>query len=293
MLVDLISIIITGSEASVIAQGKTGEEFEKRLGALLLGGDHVIAIDNCEAPLSSELLCSMLTQQTVRPRILGRSEAPELPATALVTATGNNLVLVGDLTRRSLLCRLDPQAERPELRVFDVDPVAIAKQHRARLLIAALTVLRAYHVAGYPDGPEPLGSFAEWSRWVRGSLLWLGRADPVLTMETARQIDPLRDRLVAVLVQWREVVGPREVSVREVIARAEGTGPEGGAADGGRQHPDLHEALRLVAGDGTGLNSRRLGNWLSLHEGKIVERMRIVRGGISSGFQRWRVEAVS
>ncbi|HWX49965.1 MAG TPA: hypothetical protein VNZ61_18110, partial [Roseomonas sp.] len=39
MLVDLASVITTGREAGVIAQGKTEEELEKRLGALLLAGD--------------------------------------------------------------------------------------------------------------------------------------------------------------------------------------------------------------------------------------------------------------
>lgn len=293
LLVDLVSIITTGREASVIASGKTPEEFEKRLGSLLLSGDHVIAIDNCEAPLSSELLCSMLTQQTVRPRILGRSEAPELPSTALVTATGNNLVLVGDLTRRSLLCRLDSQSERPELRVFDTNPIVVAKAHRARLLVAALTVLRAYHIAGYEGEHDPLGSFDEWSRWVRGALRWLGRADPVQTMETARQTDPRRDKLVAVLVQWQQVIGSREVTARDVIVRAEERKSGDEHTDAGPWHPDLHEAIRLVAGDGTGLNSRRLGSWLAQHEGQVAERLRIVRGVISAGFQRWRVEVVS
>ena len=47
MLVDLASIIATGEIAAVISQGKTDEEFEKRLGACLLAGDPIIAIDNC------------------------------------------------------------------------------------------------------------------------------------------------------------------------------------------------------------------------------------------------------
>jgi putative DNA primase/helicase len=94
MLVDLISLVASGREVGVISQGKTDEELEKRLGALLLAGDHVIGIDNCEAPLGGEFLCSMLTQPSVRTRILGASKAPELPTNAFVTATGNNLVIL-------------------------------------------------------------------------------------------------------------------------------------------------------------------------------------------------------
>jgi hypothetical protein len=69
----------TGREAGVIAQGKKDEETEKRLGAILRYGDPVIAIDNCEQPISGDFLCQLLTQTVVRVRILGLSEAPELP----------------------------------------------------------------------------------------------------------------------------------------------------------------------------------------------------------------------
>ena len=151
----LCSVIATGREAGVIAQGQTEEELQKRLGALLLAGERVVAIDNCEAPLGGEFLCQVLTQPVVRARILGRSEAPELPANAFVTATGNNLALVGDMTRRAVLCRLDPGCERPELRTFPRSPIAAAKVERGRYLAAALTVLRAFVVAGRPRQRYP------------------------------------------------------------------------------------------------------------------------------------------
>ena len=117
-LVDIASAIATGREAGVVAMGASPEELEKRLVSLLLSGS-AIAIDNVETQLGSDFLCQVLTQSTVRPRILGRSETPEPPTNVLVTATGNNLVLIGDMTRRGLLSRLDPQVERPELRTFD------------------------------------------------------------------------------------------------------------------------------------------------------------------------------
>ncbi|MBK8123956.1 MAG: hypothetical protein IPK54_10475 [Dokdonella sp.] len=47
--------------------------------------------------------------------------------------------------------------------------------HRQELLGAALTVLRAYIVAGKPAQPiQPYGSFEEWSGLLRGALVWLG-----------------------------------------------------------------------------------------------------------------------
>ncbi|MFH5927380.1 hypothetical protein [Roseomonas xinghualingensis] len=292
-LVDLATLIANGQEAAVIAQGKTEEELEKRLGALLLGGEPVIPIDNCEAPLGGEFLCQMLTQPVVRARILGRSEAPELPANGMVTATGNNLVLIGDMARRAVLCQLDPKCERPELRTFASDPVQQVKADRPRYLAAALTVLRAYHVAGRPKQADPLGSFGDWSRWVRDALIWLGQSDPVETMETVRAQDPKLDALTAVLSQWSSVIGSARVSVQDIIERA--TRTQGGQSIGYSArpelvHPSFREALLQVAGDNGAINSRRLSRWISGNENRIVDGLKIVRRGVLTGFMTWELQ---
>jgi hypothetical protein len=293
LLVDLASVIATGREAGVISQGSKEEELEKRLSALLLAGEPVIAIDNCEAPVGGDFLCSMLTQQVVRARILGRSEAPELPANAFVTATGNNLVLAGDMTRRALLCRLDPKEERPELRKFASRPLLVARAERPRLVASALTVLRAYHLAGRPPQTDALGSFEDWSGWVRGALIWLGQADPASTMEDARESDPKREALLTVLTQWHAVIGVEEVGVRDLIESA--TRMSGGQSRllavprPEYAEPDLREALLAVAGEGGAINSRRLGKWLAANQNRIIEGLSIVRGRMRTGVQLWRL----
>jgi hypothetical protein len=62
-------------------------------------------------------------------------------------ATGNNLTIAGDLTRRVIMATLDANCERPEMRTFNVDARTEALTHRPELVAAALTVLRAWHVA--------------------------------------------------------------------------------------------------------------------------------------------------
>ena len=133
-LVDIMSVIATGREAGVIALGGNPEEAEKRVSALLLAGC-AVAIDNVEGAVGGDILCQLLTQTTVRGRILGKSETPEMPTNVMVTVTGNNLSVEGDMTRRTLLCRLDPKVERPELREFSFDPVEKAKADRGKLLV--------------------------------------------------------------------------------------------------------------------------------------------------------------
>jgi putative DNA primase/helicase len=118
-LVNVASVIATGQPAAAYSYSGDAIEFEKLLGTILLAGDPIANIDNISRPLQSDKLCQILAEPIVASRILGLSQAPPLPPRTLWCATGNNLQLEGDLIRRSLLCRLDPGCERPELRVFD------------------------------------------------------------------------------------------------------------------------------------------------------------------------------
>ena len=171
MLVDIACILATGHEAGVIAQGENREEAEKRLSSTLMRGSPIIAMDNCELPLEGVLLNQTLTQPWVELRILGFSKMIVVQTMAVHTAAGNNLIIKGDLTRRSVVSRLAPKVAQPELRDFAYDPIADAKENRGELVAAVLTVLMAYHVAGRPNRPTPpLQSFVPWSNTVRAAL---------------------------------------------------------------------------------------------------------------------------
>jgi hypothetical protein len=147
-LVDIVSILATGRSAAVKAQPGTEDELEKRLNSELLQGAAIITIDNCEHPLQSAFLCQMLTQETVSIRVLGQSKNVDASTAATVLATGNNLQIAGDLTRRALMCSLDARCEHPERRHFNWDAKDVAKAQRGRLVPAALTILRAWHAVG-------------------------------------------------------------------------------------------------------------------------------------------------
>ncbi len=141
----MAGLLAMGFSPPALSQGKTAEEDEKRLATVLFAGDPVIHIDNCEQPISGDFLCSMLTQEVVQARILGLSERRVLPSTALVLASGNNLTFAGDTCRRAVVCRLDANVERPDTREFDFDCHAEVLASRPELVVAGLTILRAYH----------------------------------------------------------------------------------------------------------------------------------------------------
>ena len=128
------------------------------------------------------MLCSVLTQEVYKDRILGRSQTSgEVPTTGTTWfGTGNNLTILGDLKRRVVPCFLDAKEERPEERKFERNLYVYVPANRGRLVRAALTILRAYVVAGRPDQKlSSFGNFEEWSGLVRSALVWLGEADPL------------------------------------------------------------------------------------------------------------------
>lgn len=289
MLVDIASMIVSGRAAAVIAQGKSEEEMEKRLGAAFIAGDPLISIDNCESPLGGELLCQALTQPTLKVRILGRSLNAEVPSNAAFYATGNSLTLAGDMTRRAVLSSLDPGVERPELRAFDRDPIATVKADRGNYAAAALTVLRAFHVADRPQQSAPLGSFVDWSRLVRDALIWLGEADPCATMDAVRSADPRLAALTMVIEQWHAVIGGGRVSVKEVIDVAIEQRPNGPFNRAEFVNPEFREALLAIAGESGAISGRRLGKWIAANQNRIVGGLKLVPAGIVAGLARWRL----
>ena len=59
-------------------------------------GRQIIAIDNINNELDGDLLNQSLTQPKVDLRVLGESRKITIRCSAVNTATGNNLKLVGD-----------------------------------------------------------------------------------------------------------------------------------------------------------------------------------------------------
>jgi hypothetical protein len=233
----------------------------------------------------------MLTQPIVSARILGKSRTPEMQTGAFITATGNNLLLVGDLTRRALVCRIDPKVECPENRVFDLEPVALARSNRARYVAAVLTVLRAFHVAGRPVKPSPPGSFEKWSNLIRAALLWMRAADPVLSIEEVKKSDPRRNELTSVIDQWRTVISSESVTVAQIIKRATETRMNFESSE--FMHPDFREALLAVAAQGGAINSKRLGHWLNAHKDRIVSGFFFQQMGTRQGAAVWSLRRTS
>jgi putative DNA primase/helicase len=277
LLADIVAKISTGNLCPVSSQGDAPEELGKHLTASLICGDSILCIDNIGRPLGGDLLCQMLTQRTVRLRPLGTSTTLDVPTAVTMMGTGNNLVIDGDLVRRAIICRLDAQVERPELRAFEFNPIQMIADNRPAYVRAGLVIMRSYIAAGRPRPGPPLGSFEEWARMVRDPLVWLGQMDPTSTIERARASDGKIRNLAAVLEQWYAVIGAERITASALIDRALEQNPGDDRDAHGFIHPELREALLAVAAEKGFLNANRLGYWLRANAGKVVGGCRIVR----------------
>jgi hypothetical protein len=186
LLCDAISSIVYGRVFAKMAHVHDDAELEKRIMAIALAGDTSIMIDNIRGFLGGPVWELVLTTRSWRGRILGVSESPALPLNVVWYATGNNVEVAGDMTRRIIYVRLRSEHERPELRddIGQSDLLGWIAANRPRLVRAALTILRAFFVAGRPGAKEiRCGSYEAWAAIVPAALVWAGLPDPCSTRE--------------------------------------------------------------------------------------------------------------
>lgn len=294
LLAHAVSLISTGGAAGVMVQTRE-EETEKRITSVLAAGSRVILLDNIDRPLGGAAMDAAITSEVWQGRLLGKSEMIRLANDALWIATGNNIEVKGDLARRCLRVYLVPDTEKPDERVKFVHPDLLGwiKQHRGRLVGAALTLLRAYIVAGSPRVTDkPFGGFGAWSGLVRSALVWAGAPDPCVTRTEIREQTDSGGMLISGLLQvWRDTFGSEPYSARAAVELARSTGFGGGVGDATRS--ELYEALADVAGDERGeISAKKLGQVLKRNKGRIIGGLRIEKVTRGRAGIRWVIAPV-
>jgi hypothetical protein len=296
LLAKCIGALATGGNVAVLPPTNDENECRKRLFAALRGGSKVLLWDNVREPLGNSVIDSFLTSSLFADRLLGVSENVELPNRSLFLVSGNNLVLTGDTHRRILLARLDAQIETPFKREFEFDPLTEICNNRQALVVAALTIVRAYIAAGRPKVAKGrIASFELWDDLVRQPLCWLrerllesGRdltelpifVDPVDSIERAASENPETSKLAALLNAWIATFGNTPTSPAQAITKA--------TEVFGAQSV-LFDALDEIAGQNGKLNVRILGRWLERHAGQLCTGLRLVLANKTNGLKRWTV----
>lgn len=285
-LCELIGVLATPEQGSPVGFPGGNEECEKLLLAQLARSPAVIEFDNLTTDLKAhKSLCTALTSERMEGRKLGRSKMFKVSTRTLFLSSGNNVGPVADMARRCVTIDLAPRCETPATRTFSrPDLVGEARAKRGLLVSAALTVIRAWIVAGRPKTEcKSLASFPLWSDCCRQPLLWLGEPDPASSTFEEMASDPERELLGRALRSWHDCFGHAPMMARDVVARARCLDPSA---------EELHEVLMEVAGDRDRVNNRKLGQWLKRNMGRIVDGLKFSKAPKTRNADNWLVESV-
>src|SRR5262249_53126029 len=146
-------------------------------------------------------------------RLLGVNRMAEGPLYMSWYATGNNVAIAADTARRVCHVRLESPEERPEERQGFRHPHLLnwVGEQRARLLTAALTILRGYCAAGRPDQGLPAwGSFEGWSALVRSAIVWVNMPDPGETRLLLQEQADVAGESMGVILACLEKLDPEQ-----------------------------------------------------------------------------------
>jgi hypothetical protein len=184
LLAEISALIIAGRPMCPMTYVDDEIELDKRILSIAIAGDQLVLIDNIDRPLGDATIDAALTATEWGGRMLGVSIRPKAPLVATWWATGNNIQLKATIARRVLMIRLDTREERPAERQGLRDLRAYVRENRPALVMAALTLLRAWEATGRDlaeldvRAPLTVGSYEQWGSLVQGAVMFCGLPDP-------------------------------------------------------------------------------------------------------------------
>jgi hypothetical protein len=289
-LLDCIAWIVSGERFSVATYPKEKEELRKRITSLALEGDRLALFDNVRGKFGNDVLEAVLTATVWKDRILGISRTARVPLLVVWYATGNNVVVSGDTTRRLCHIRLESNRERPEERPSSEfrhpDLLAWVKKKRTKLLGAALTILRGYCDAGRPDMELPAwGSYEGWSALVRNAVVWVGLSDPGKTRQLLQdRSDVEAEALASLLDGWDQMDAQGQGLTTDVVIKK--LYPKDKDAAQEPYYAEFREAIETLGGRH---DVTSLGYVLRSHKRRIVDGRYLDKASANRRCNRWVV----
>lgn len=294
LLAKSLAALAGGQKPKIHPHCKEEEEIRKRLMTILLGSPRAVVWDNIIGVFDSASLAGLLTSSSYSDRILGVSKDATLPNRALWLLTGNNLTLAGDMPRRVLKCRIDPESDRPFARQFDLDPEIYCLSNRQRMIADALTIIRGWFAAGCPRAEGQMASFEQWDTLVRQPVAWIASyvepfdyEDVMDAVDEAQASDPEQELWGEVLDNWWLLFQDKSKTAKEVL---EGMRDDSFSRD--TPQAKLRDALDEYLA-GRHLTARSLGKILQFRTDRVVDGKRLRRIKTSGKHaQQWRVEQI-
>jgi len=263
LAIDSVGVIATGRPSYKINWTGNEDEQEKQLNSYARLRTPLVNFDNANTPIRGAALERVLTSRgRVALRVLGSSTIEEHIWKTVIFVSGNQLKIASDMTRRTLRCRMVPRHERPSERPLDTfahnDLLSWCRQERERLIDSALTLLRAYVVAGKPrQDIGNRGGFEEWIELIAGAIKWAGGPDILTCWDHEDDDDEQRQAHVALLEWWKER-WPDGTTSKEALADLQSPSTSLG---GQARRAEVLDAVRVLCGltDVKSLSARELG----------------------------------
>ena len=224
-LIQICSQIITGKEVSAVTFPSNSLELRMSLLAWLKQGERCILIDNVEnTPVCGDALCTVLTSPSYTYRRIGSSDALGVSTKeSVITVTGNNLVVKGDLTTRMLMCHLKSPHPNPEKRPRKRDIDEIVRKQRNQCIVDAITLVKAFiEVKDREKLPNPAPSrFRDWEL-IRKTVIWIDGEDPFASSQKLVKEDPVIELLAPVLGGLLTVFGWEGFTAKDILGALAG-----------------------------------------------------------------------
>lgn len=178
LLADSILTVYTGQAAEPMNWVPDADELRKQITAAFRTGAEFFVFDEAHT-VEGAPLAQALTAATWQDRILGVSTMANFPNVITWMSLGNNVQVRGDLTRRVYRIALRPRYANPQDRRAEtfrhpgqsgLDLGSWTRQHRAELMTAILTLVRAWFAQGQPRPKRGVsfGSFETWEKITGG-----------------------------------------------------------------------------------------------------------------------------
>ena len=304
---NLISLIATGRAAAALTYPEDDEELEKVLSGCALEGTRLVNFDNVARPFGGAPLDKCLTAiDTVQFRILGKTGNPVVAWRGVIMASGNNVVARGDMLPRLLSPRIESPLEQPEKReaASYVYPERAGEdrmcewvtKHRAALVSDAITVVRAYILAGKPVVTAlEWGGFSAWTRIIAQALVWAGAPNPLGARRGSSDDDDPRAAAERGLVSgWVHLCRRLNSISLTSSAALSAIYPPPKKDDPPDGYDDLREAVQALTNSKSGFppSPSQLTTALRSLKGRPLGGAKVIVDGSTSGKILWRVDAM-
>jgi DNA polymerase I-like protein with 3'-5' exonuclease and polymerase domains len=228
LIADVISIVAVGSTTEPLPWPGDDEERRKLITSAFRSGADLFVFDEAHH-LEGSALARALTSITYKDRQLGGNTMLGYPNRVTWVSLGNTVRVEGDVTRRVYRIALRPATPNPQDRPassfrhgdYEGGLRGWTRDHRAELVHAALTLIRAWFARGCPPPTRGVsfGSFERWERVLGGIVETAGVPGFLANLQEWRSESNFDTRYWEAHVRWlRRTFGEAVFSCAQVRA---------------------------------------------------------------------------